>query len=50
MSDYVNKRIEYINNWPDVEPFEAEKNYEKRCNSDYRYYKETEGYSMAGAV
>lgn len=32
MSDYANKRIEYINNWPDVEPFEAEKNYEKRCN------------------
>lgn len=35
MSDYVNKRIEYINNWPDVEPFEAEKNYEKRCNDFY---------------
>ena len=32
MSDYVNKRIEYINNWPKVVPFEAEKNYEKRCN------------------
>lgn len=31
MSDYVNKRIEYINNWPNVVPFEAEKNYEKRC-------------------
>ena len=32
MSDYVNKRIEYINNWPNVVPFEAEKNYVKRCN------------------
>ncbi len=32
MSDYINKRIEYINNWPTVVPFEAEKNYEKRCN------------------
>ena len=32
MSDYVNKRIDYINNWPNVVPFEAEKNYEKRCN------------------
>ena len=32
MSDYVNKRIEYINNWPEVVPFDAEKNYERRCN------------------
>ena len=32
MSDYINKRIEYINNWPNVTPFEAEKNFEKRCN------------------
>lgn len=32
MSDYVNKRIEYINSWPNVMPFEAEKNFEKRCN------------------
>ncbi|MEE0945361.1 MAG: hypothetical protein U0M42_00860 [Acutalibacteraceae bacterium] len=31
MSDYVNKRIDYINNWPNGTPFEAEKNYEKRC-------------------
>ena len=38
MSDYVNKRIEYINNWPDVEPFEAEKNYEKRCNDFIEKY------------
>lgn len=32
MSDYVNKRIEYINNWPNVIPFDAEMNYQKRCN------------------
>ncbi len=31
MSDYVNKRIDYINNWPNSKPFEAELNYEKRC-------------------
>lgn len=33
MSDYVNKRIEYINNWPNVRPFEAEENYKIRCNN-----------------
>lgn len=38
MSDYVNKRIEYINNWPNVVPFEAEKNYKKRCNEFIEKY------------
>lgn len=32
MSEYVNKRIEYINNWPNVSPFEAEANYKLRCD------------------
>ena len=32
MSEYVNKRIEYINNWPNVSPFEAELNYKSRCD------------------
>lgn len=32
MSEYVQKRIDYINNWPDVTPFQAEVNYKKRCD------------------
>lgn len=32
MSDYEKKRIDYINNWPNVVPFEAEINYKKRCD------------------
>ena len=31
MSDFAKKRIEYINNWPNSEMFEAELNYKKRC-------------------
>lgn len=34
MSEYSRKRIAYINSWPNVEPFDAEKEYQKRC-SDY---------------
>ena len=32
MSDYGKKRIDYINNWPNVVPFEAEINYKNRCD------------------
>ena len=32
MSEYVDKRIDYINNWPNVSPFEAELNYKLRCD------------------
>jgi len=31
MSSYVQKRIDYINNWPNVSPFDAEINYHHRC-------------------
>lgn len=33
MSNYVQKRVDYINNWPKSQPFSAEQNYEKRCNN-----------------
>lgn len=33
MSDFAKKRIEYINNWPYSDLFEAELNYKKRCDS-----------------
>lgn len=33
MSEYVNKRVEYINNWPNVSPFKAEDNYKQRCDN-----------------
>ena len=33
MSNYVEKRVDYINNWPKSQPFSAEQNYEKRCNN-----------------
>lgn len=32
MSDYIKKRIDYINKWPNVVPFEAEINYKNRCD------------------
>lgn len=32
MSEYTQKRVDYINNWPESKPFLAEQNYEKRCN------------------
>ncbi|MBR1442375.1 MAG: hypothetical protein IJ583_02455 [Firmicutes bacterium] len=32
MSDFYKKRVEYINNWPDSEPFEAEIKYKKLCD------------------
>ena len=32
MSDYVQKRINYINDWPNCTPFEAEENYKHRCD------------------
>jgi hypothetical protein len=38
MSDYFKKRIAYINNWPNSEPFEAEKNYKIRCDHFFEKY------------
>lgn len=32
MSEYAQKRVDYINNWPKSKMFLAEQNYEKRCN------------------
>lgn len=32
MSEFAKKRIEYINNWPNSNMFEAELNYKKRCD------------------
>ncbi|HQM01224.1 MAG TPA: hypothetical protein PLH98_11820 [Ruminococcus flavefaciens] len=32
MSDFYKKRVEYINNWPESEPFEAEIEYKKLCD------------------
>ena len=33
MSKYVQKRIDYINNWPNSELFPAEQNYKQRCKN-----------------
>lgn len=32
MSDYYKKRVEYINNWPGSDPFEAELRYKNKCD------------------
>lgn len=33
MSDYSQKRVDYINNWPNAEPFEAETIFKEKCES-----------------
>ena len=33
MSDYYKKRVEYINNWPDSTPFDAELEYKELCDN-----------------
>lgn len=33
MSEYTQKRVDYINNWPKSKPFIAEQNYKKRCDN-----------------
>lgn len=32
MSEYSEKRIKYVNEWPNVEPFEEEKKFSERCD------------------
>ena len=32
MSDFYKKRVDYINNWPDSKPFDAELKYKKICD------------------